>query len=440
MSPSGTFKIAVTVATCDLLQTMERHATKQTVSHTAIAYALDSLDPGDETQRNFRYQSAYGVALLVGASIGILPYTALWCEHYEDFLCERSDGLFDGYQVKTRRSENGPWTTSDNQFRSSIKRFIRLRKQFPAEIGNFYFVSNTECSDSAEKTSIGRSPRQLRRSVLESASIEDLKEPFSTTLADLAKYCGCTEVEVFDCFARLEFIKGPGRESFDAEIAHDYVATIPRWCRLSSAELNLVRDSLVQLVFRASSVQIDSPERLLCPVDATDRRNPRLLAKRLEVGSVLDSIDIGSPFRYIPTETAIALGEDRGQAVRRAKKLWRGGLGAYAEMLESRARSTERHLIESVLLDPQFAETTLAQVQSVVYGECLEAHAEASLVDDLFGQRMLVEVNRRLREVATDRAPLVFGSQYELLSGVAMLLTGECKVWWSPRFDPDAEQ
>ena len=43
-------------------------------------------DPGDATARNYRYQYAYGVMLLIAAKRGAVPDLALWCEHHEDFL------------------------------------------------------------------------------------------------------------------------------------------------------------------------------------------------------------------------------------------------------------------------------------------------------------------------------------------------------------------
>ena len=69
----------------------------------------DTRDPGDTTQRNFRYQHAYGVMLLVAAKLGLRPYVALWCEQHEDYLAERSDKKFDAYQIKTSGPENGAW-------------------------------------------------------------------------------------------------------------------------------------------------------------------------------------------------------------------------------------------------------------------------------------------------------------------------------------------
>ena len=60
----------------------------------------DKGDPGDETQRNFAYQHAYGVILLAAMSRGDKPYSALWCEHHDDLLGDYGDGYFDAYQVK----------------------------------------------------------------------------------------------------------------------------------------------------------------------------------------------------------------------------------------------------------------------------------------------------------------------------------------------------
>lgn len=101
-------------------------------------------DPGDSTQRNFRYQHAYGVMLLVAAKLGLRPYVAIWCEQHEDFLAERKDAKFDGYQIKTSRPENGAWRLNDGDLRRAFGRFIDLVTEFGDRIGDLYFVSNTE--------------------------------------------------------------------------------------------------------------------------------------------------------------------------------------------------------------------------------------------------------------------------------------------------------
>jgi hypothetical protein len=109
------------------------------------AEVRDTSDPGDTTARNYRYQYGYGAILLVAARCGDRSYVALWCEHHEDFLAQRSDGRFDGYQVKTSRPELGAWTLRHPELVKSIGRFVDLVSMFGDHIGRLFFVSNTEC-------------------------------------------------------------------------------------------------------------------------------------------------------------------------------------------------------------------------------------------------------------------------------------------------------
>jgi Cap4 dsDNA endonuclease len=102
---------------------------------------LSDDDPGDDVQRRFRYQHAYGVVLLLASLRAEKNYVALWCEHHEDFLAETVDGKFDAFQVKTRDTGD-PWRVSDESFYGSIQRFARLDRRAPTSIREFSFVTN----------------------------------------------------------------------------------------------------------------------------------------------------------------------------------------------------------------------------------------------------------------------------------------------------------
>lgn len=134
----------------------------------------DQIDPGDEVLRKFRYQHAYGVILSVGMATGRLACKALWCEHHEDFLTEKADGLFDAYQIKTRKSELGEWQLSDEAFWKSIARFVRLDLAYPGKIQSFKFVSNTQFSNSSAKDREYLSPVKLLAGIERAARREDL--------------------------------------------------------------------------------------------------------------------------------------------------------------------------------------------------------------------------------------------------------------------------
>jgi hypothetical protein len=114
--------------------------------------AFDEGDPGDSTQRNFRYQHAYGVILLVASKLSLRPYVAIWCEQHEDYLAERTDRTFDGYQIKTSRPENGAWKLNNLEFVKAIGRFAELVQEFGDAINGLFFVSIPTVRQSAGTT------------------------------------------------------------------------------------------------------------------------------------------------------------------------------------------------------------------------------------------------------------------------------------------------
>lgn len=91
---------------------------------------FDVNDPGDATQRNYRYQHTYCVMLLVSGKLGLRPYVAIWCEQHEDCLAERDDKRFDAYQIKTSRPENGAWRLNNLDLIKAIGRFAGLVAEF----------------------------------------------------------------------------------------------------------------------------------------------------------------------------------------------------------------------------------------------------------------------------------------------------------------------
>ena len=55
---------------------------------------LPAHDYGAETLRNYRYQSAYAVALLVAAAAKKKKYSAVWCEQEDDILAQIAGHTF----------------------------------------------------------------------------------------------------------------------------------------------------------------------------------------------------------------------------------------------------------------------------------------------------------------------------------------------------------
>jgi hypothetical protein len=396
-------------------------------------------DPGDQTQRNFRYQHGYGVILLVAGATGSRPYRSIWCEHHEDFLCERTDGRFDGVQVKTSRPELGSWTIKDEELRRSICRFARLVGDYPRDMHEVHFVSNTDCltigPDVTDITRIARSPLRLLAAVEQCQAESELDEPFATVVTELATACDQPESLIFQTLKKLRITKGPPRDAFDAEIAHNHIPHLPGCASLPKRELDRLLNRMIQLVFNASSLQSDSPERHLCPVNATDRQSPFLLAKRLDVKVATEIGRTTVPFRHYTFESGVNLGTISEDATRRLKKLRRGGIEQYAELMENRARGAEAYLMGLSHERPDDFDELLNQLEGAVYSECQEAHISASQAAPTFGHIMLRDVHDRLRVLAHNHSAVIYDQPYEVLVGLSAILTGSCRIWWSDAFD-----
>jgi hypothetical protein len=406
---------------------------------------IDESDPGDKTQRNFRYQHTYCVMLLVSGKLGFRPYVAIWCEQHEDCLAERVDKKFDAYQIKTSRPENGAWKLNNLDLIKTIGRFVDLVTEFGDSIGSFFFVSNTEC-ETVGPTNTNDSlraicPRLFLEHVNECETPAEINPIFRPTFLNLQASCGCTEEMLFTVLRRMDIIVGPSRGEIDVALSHEHIAKLDTCKDLGAEKLDEFRDHLVGRVHRASSLQVDDPIRHLRPLIRAEELDPRLAGKRLPVDR-LDAYVVETygpkPFQFVEP-ALIELGKVRAPSILE-QKLSAGGLADHIDYMASRERATERHLLEDIQRRPHRYPELTKQIEQIVLGECREAHLRTRTDSSQYGQAMLIEVQDRLRRIAREETALIGDHSYECLVGMAGLLTHECVVWWSPRFQIENEE
>ncbi len=253
---------------------------------------LNITDPGDDIQRRFRYQNAHGVILFVAAIAGDAPYIAIWCENHEDLLAQRDDGTFDAYQIKTRQNEL--WTLGDDSLKHSIKRFIELNQQFPGKIHRYYFVSNMGPEKSNAQSKLGHNPVKFLKAVEQITSPKALEAPFNLSFEALHQYCQCEPLALISVLKKLNLVKGPGLDSYEAEIAHDHLASLQVCKDLPAATLATLRDDLIARIGKASSLSSNDPARHRYGLNEADHLNPYLHAKKITTESVLTLIRTAS--------------------------------------------------------------------------------------------------------------------------------------------------
>ncbi|MBW4444285.1 MAG: DUF4297 domain-containing protein [Plectolyngbya sp. WJT66-NPBG17] len=424
-------------------QKMPKHPNQDSkgVRSPSPSEILDTGDPGDATQRAFRYQHGYGVILLLAGATGSKPYKAIWCEHYEDLLCERDDGLFDGFQIKTRQPENGAWGLTDESFQKSIKRFVHLIENFNEHIHELSFVSNTKFLDVGldlkDRKKLIRSPRPFLRAVYAANSIEDVSQPFDESFKVLREYCGCSDDLLFETLKRTRLVLGPGLTSFDSDISHDHLPQLAECTKLSPTALNQLRDELIQRVYYASSLYCDHPSRHWRFLDKDSASTPELLGKKLGIEVVSECVREykNTPFRYSPGLSEMEIKTGNNEYSKLKIKMVRGGLARQFDTMQRRTICTEQKLIELQYSKPEEFCLILNQLACVVQAECDEAQLQASLRGLPYGGLMMNDVYERLKNLSKEEPAKVEHLHYECLVGMAGLLTEECKVWWSEEFD-----
>jgi hypothetical protein len=394
-------------------------------------------DPGDATQRNYRYQYAYGVVLLVASVTKKKDYQAIWCEQQEDFLCEIEDGrTFDAVQVKTQQPESGYWQTNSAAFVNSIGRFVELDTKYPGAIRRFAFVSNTGFLDSNADTQASKSPLHLLRGVNAAKDRKELTEKALKAFEQLIKDTGANDQALFLVLKRLDLANGPSRDAFVAELALNHISQLDHCRDLNAGRLEDVTDAAIGLVERASSLSCQSPERHYSCLNRSGTTDPQLLEKRLSVDQfVLKCRNVASPdFRYLEGLTSQPLKLAGRDLKVFCAKLNRGGLEEQAEILRRQTLSAHAALIERAARDED-GDRVVTQIENIVLAECNEAQLRQATTGQPYGQKMMIDVQDRLKGLAKNEASRVHDVPYEILMGMSGLLTEECTVWWSDKFD-----
>jgi len=397
----------------------------------------NSDDPGDATQRNYRYQYAFGVVLLVAAVTKKKDYRAIWCEQHEDFLCEIESGeMFDAVQVKTQQPESGYWQTNSEAFVKSIKRFVELDAKYPGAIRRFAFVSNTEFLDSDADTQASKSPLHLLRAINSARDWNELTEKALKAYGQLQKDTGANERALFSVLKRLDLAVGPSRDAFVAELALNHLSQLDHCRDLNAGKLEDVTDAAIGLVECASSLSCQSPERHYACLNRAGTTDPQLLEKRLSVEQfVLRCRNAASPdFRYLEGLTSQPLKLAGKDLKVFCAKLSRGGLEEQAEILRRQTLSAHAALIERADRDED-GERVVTQIENIVLAECKEAQLRQATRGQPYGQKMMIDVQDRLKGLAKNEAARVYDQPFEILMGMAGLLTEECTVWWSDKFN-----
>lgn len=80
-------------------------------------------------------------------------------------------------------------------------------------------------------------------------------------------------------------------------------------------------------------------------------------------------------------------------------------------------------------------EEMVREIENLVLDECNAAKIASSSGNQPTGKEMFLRLRQELQTIAQQQSPRVKRLPYEVLMGMAGLLTEDCTVWWSDKFD-----
>lgn len=402
----------------------------------------DLSDPGDDMQLRIRYQYGYGLILFCEAEKHEIDCKSLWFEQLEDILLEKNDGRFSFYQVKTRETTRGKWKITDDALVKSIKRFCEFENEYGESIDSFFFISNCpyrELKEDAKEEEKALSPINFFRFIKNIEDVKKVEGEFKKRFDNLVASAGVEESILLTVIQKISLVIGPPLENFEIDLSATHLRSIPLLENRSLTYINRVRDEFLHKVFKASSLSIeDSHKHIFCRVN-DQKYDPRVLSKKIDLEEFSSFIsDIPKEvFMYFENSSELEIGTSIRDMEVLKKKINRAGLSSQYESLKRRALSAEEHLLEEANKNPEGFQAMLDQVEGTVLSTCSDAILDATNNKEIDGVEAFKTARKKLEFLSENNPSQVSSRNSDCLIGVAGLLTGACKLWWSEEFDMD---
>jgi hypothetical protein len=434
---------------------------------------LNPGDPGDDIQRRFRYQAVRACCYILALFDDEEGIDEVFCEHHEDILLKYQSGTFLGIQIKTKLDGSVPLKAGDTEVIRSLKRFVETEKEFPGYFDGYLLASNSGFWRDA------RNGSNLQH-VLEEANGKGLKSAGNLVQTLLKKLCPkpstaktkaapekskraakATEQDAptspdppspsenyeaqleraLEVLKKLRLDMTPPLANMDQPLL-EALATCPLVGQNHPySSLKSIANTLIAEVLQASSKEHASCKAhyfAVCRSPEQAQTESLIAAKRFARSRVDEVIRRG--FGHGPragATTPFSVDQlPEGTRVQQAK-MTAGGI-VIDDVDEAVQQRHAAEYIASTWLNkygvPK-ANAKYQDVRSAVLTECNEAKVQAACGGGQFGPAMLRLVKERVRALHASEGSRLHDLRYDQLLGIAGILTEECRLWWSEKFD-----
>lgn len=454
------------------------------VATPAPDQALNPADPGDATRRRNRYQDVRAACYILALFDDEEGIVEIICEQQEDVLVKRASGQFRGVQIKTREDGAVPFKAIDEEVVKSLQRFIEEERAFPGQFEQFVLGCN--CGFWQEEKNGSNLPH-----LLDSSKGKTRADAPKHVLSYLKRLCPAPKA------VKPTKAKGqkrgpaatpstngtpggsapppvPSGPLAPAQETHDQMLdralavlqkvvafskpplaemTAPVISLLAGLEcvgrhhtydeLEAIAEALLAEIARASAMTHASFKRHyfeLCRDAEKAKADSLLLAKRFDRARV-EQLIRGAIRAKTPVADGSTFSADKLPAGIRTQqsKMTAGGI-VIDDIEESVQQRQAAEYVLSAWINKfgvRNANARYQDLRSAVLTEANEAKKQAAQAQPggRYGTAMLALVKDRVRQLHRESGEALHGVRYDQLLGIAGIMTEECPLWWSERFD-----
>jgi len=391
-------------------------------------------DPGDVTASRYRYQWTWAAVMCCMLLDDTEEVDEVFCEQHEDVLIKYKDGTFTGQQVKTRDSDQDVWKTTDEGFRNSCIRFVKLEADYAGQFRSFQFLTNHPIHGASNS----RGPTYVLSKIEEANSIADLESAVSRWLRGIAEDASCSEVIAFEALSKTRAKDDlPKLNDATVRLIDTLTDCWPTAAECSHDSVRRAAQALVEECGRASSLDHLQllPAYLPATCEPDDQRIVELIkGKRMTKDRVLRVLEQSLNTTAIldgPIDSCVEPGG--GSTDLMLRKLDTGGFSAVSRNSAEDLRNKADYL-GIAWIKKHGREKGLKRyghILSVVLSDAARAFETEQIEDGKFGAAMREDLRGRFRERRNQQENEVFECTDEHLEGFVYSLTAQCKVHWS---------
>ena len=399
---------------------------------------IDVNDRGDDVQKRFHYQHAYAAIQSLNLLEDEAEFTELYCEHFEDILMKRRDSKYAGLQVKTRNLGQTPFKTSDNAIKKTLKRFLKLERNYGTDFYRYAFITNGGFWHEKENHN---NLLYLINKISDCENSSILDDSDFNKIMEIANGLDGVDAEtVFSTLKKFEIETGPGLDDVVTHLA-SLLSGYSELSDKSYPDLLELAKRLISKTAEASSLTYSSSEHDYFILS----ENPNLAAnaeilegKRItkeKITTIIqDFTSEEAPLRtFDPLDISfLPKGTRKLEMKMSAGEISLSNINLVKDYKYSAEAMFQKMLYKN---QPSKAKEVFDGLSLIVRTECQEAYDANHTNDESFGQNMLSDVRPRIRRRYEQDCQHRFNGTYEHLMGIAGILTEECVVWWSNSFE-----